>query len=396
MPELVNNLPAIEPASLLEPLRRLTNSATAEPMAWQVEQLGGGFGNPVSLGLYRVSGQAMDSECVFSWSLILKAAQSPANVGMPDLGGGDDPAHWNYWRRECRLYPSGLLDRLPPGVAAPCHYGIEDRPGNVFWLWLEEITDSYQGNWPVARYGLAARHLGRLSAVYLTGRQLADYPWLAQSTLRQWLTGPLSIASQLAKSEGLSEFLGHPVLGRLFPGGEVEMLKRCILNIERLLDALDHLPQTLGHQDAYPTNLMSRPGDDGQEETVALDWALAGVAPIGSDLAQLFIGLVQNHEDLPANETEKLVMDGYLAGLIDMSWAGDERNVWFGFAATTLLRLTFLLIFYLQGGSTAEVAEPPAAEATDDLVPQLAALARLLKHLAPQVFVVMSTFSSDH
>jgi hypothetical protein len=50
------------------------------------------------------------------------------------------------------------------------------------------------------------------------------------------------------------------------------------------------LPLTLGHQDAYPTNLMSRYDDRGQEVTVALDWGWSA-SPIGSDLAQLFIGL---------------------------------------------------------------------------------------------------------
>ena len=100
-------------------------------IAWQVAPLGGGFGNPVSLGLYRVSGQGHDGGRDFDWSLVLKMVQSPANVGMAQLGGGDDMTHWNYWRREALLHASSLLAGLPPGLEAPRCYGVAERPGDV-------------------------------------------------------------------------------------------------------------------------------------------------------------------------------------------------------------------------------------------------------------------------
>lgn len=375
-------IPSIERLDLSGPLRRQSGSATVEPLKWRVEQLGGGFGNPVSLGLYRVSGEARDGEHIFSWSLVLKAAQSPANVGMADLGGGDDPSHWNYWRREYDLYSSGLLDHLPPGSAAPRFYGAAERPGDVYWLWLEVINDGYHGHWPATRYQLAARHLGRLGAAFLPDWHPAAYPWLARATLRQWLVGPMSIAPQMADTEWRSEFLNRPVMGRLFSKDSVEVFNRCVSDYGQLLDALDRLPQTLGHQDTYPTNLMSRTGSDGQEETVALDWGLAGTAPIGSDLAQLFIGLAQNFNDLPAGEAGALLLEGYLAGLRDLGWAGDEQQVALGFKATTVLRLVFLMIFYLQGASSPDAG----SEALTELGANLDKLARLFEHLAPQVF----------
>jgi hypothetical protein len=383
-------LPPIEHQELAVPLRRSSNRPTAEPRNWRVEQLGGGFGNPVSLGLYRVNGQAGDSAGDFFWSLILKIAQSPANVGMGDLGGGEDVRHWNYWRREYHLYPSDLLDRLPRGLAAPQFYGAVVRPGDIYWLWLEEIADMYGGNWPVERHQLAARHLGRLSGVYLKDFSPADYPWLARSTLRQWLTGTHSIDPHLSSPERVSALMGHPAVNRLFDGESRELFRRCIVNRERLLDALDSLPQTLGHQDTYPTNLMARRDEHGLEETVALDWGMAGVAPIGSDLAQLFIGLCLNNTGLPAGAAEQLVIGGYLAGLRDTAWTGDEWAVRLGFTATTVLRLIFLVIFYLQGGSSpAAGTEPPTSEMLEELVANLNKVARLLVHLAPQVFQLL-------
>lgn len=374
-------IPSIDHQDLSGPLRRLSGSATAEPTDWQVAQLGGGFGNPVSLGLYRVSGHARDEAGDFPWSLVLKAAQSPANVGMADLGGGDEPAHWNYWRREFHLYASGLLDHLPAGLAAPCFFGAADRPDQVYWLWLEEVHDRYHSHWPVERFGLAARHLGRLGASFLTDWQPAAYPWLARSTLRQWLGGDASIVVDLDDAGRMAAFMDQPLIARAFAGDSRELLRRCIDERHWLLDALNRLPHTFAHQDAYPTNLMARLDADGREETVLLDWGMAGLAPLGSDLGQLVIGLCQNHMTLPEDEAQQLLIDSYLAGLREMGWTGDEREVRLGFTATTVLRLTFLVIFFLQSNS-----EPPTGAAQDELVITLTKMARLLGYLTPQVF----------
>jgi hypothetical protein len=40
-----------------------------------------------------------------------------------------------------------------------------------------------------------------------------------------------------------------------------------------------------------------------------------------------------------AHELDACVFEGYLTGLRDVGWAGDERHVRFGFAATTALFL---------------------------------------------------------
>lgn len=376
-------LPSIEEHSLVMPLRALAGSDDVVPLSRHVEPLGGGFGNPVSLGLYRVSGMARDGIREFAWSLVLKAAQSPGNVGMAYLGGGDDTTHWNYWRREYYLYSSDLLDRLPHGLAAPRIYGVEQRPGDVYWLWMEEIVDNYRTHWPVERYALAARHLGRLSAAYLDGWHPEAYPWLARSTLRQWFSGNATSSLNLDDEGWMAVLMDHPAIARLFEGDERDLFRRCIVERGRMLGALDQLPQTLAHQDTYPTNLMSRIDVDGQEETVALDWALAGVAAIGSDLAQLFIGLGQDSVALSTDDGERLVLDQYLAGLRDLGWTGYRWQPELGFAVTTVLRLTFLLLYFLAEGQTKDATPITSAE-LDELVENLAKLARPLVHLAPR------------
>jgi len=104
---------------LATPVGRCLRSSTARIDAWEIAALGIGVGNPVSLGVYRVTGTAEDGGTMIPWSLILKVAQSPANLGLTDWGEGADESHWNYWRREPLLFASGLLEDLPPGLTAP-------------------------------------------------------------------------------------------------------------------------------------------------------------------------------------------------------------------------------------------------------------------------------------
>jgi hypothetical protein len=128
---------------------------------WQMTQFAGGFGNPVSLGLYRFEGTGQDRDDLVPWSVILKLIQSPANVGWVDMGEGDDPTHWNYWKRETLVYQSDLLEDLPEGMVAPRCFGVVELPGDIAGLWLEDVADSCGGVWSLDRYALTARHLCR-------------------------------------------------------------------------------------------------------------------------------------------------------------------------------------------------------------------------------------------
>jgi len=133
-------LEAIDRETLTRPIRRMLQSDTVELLDWQFRPLRGGSGNPVSLGLYRFAGSGRDQGKAVPWSLVLKVAQSPANVGATDMGEGQDRTHWNYWKREMYVYQSSLLDSLPAGLAAPRCFGVEERPGNVIWLWLRNVS----------------------------------------------------------------------------------------------------------------------------------------------------------------------------------------------------------------------------------------------------------------
>ena len=89
------------------------------------------------------------------WSLVLKV--------LGPAAGPDDPTHIGYWKREMLLYSSRLLDDLPAGLRAPRCYGCDEPMDSVVWIWLERVREDRERAWPLARWALAARHLGRFN-----------------------------------------------------------------------------------------------------------------------------------------------------------------------------------------------------------------------------------------
>lgn len=376
---------AIDKTTLTELVRRAVQSETVEIGKYQVSQLAGGMGNPVSLGLYRFSGLGLDRGRPVAWSLVLKAIQSPANVGETDMGEDDShQTHWNYWRREFLIYQSGWLETLTGGLVAPRCLGLTEQVGDLAWLWLEEITDDYQGVWPLARYALAARHLGRFNGVHLAGQPLPTFPWLSTDFHHQWLTG-FARDLPLFFDFRHSTLWDHPFVLRRFPAPEANGLRCVLAGRDQIAQALSHLPQTFCHRDAYPTNLMSRPGPDGEEQTVALDWGLAGIGPVGEDLAQLCFGAIMNAPDYERPQVDALLFDSYLDGLRESGWQGDRRAVRLGFTASVVVRVGIFLLLLLNdtlGVDRPVAPDPEDVDSTAEVFPQETAAARFVMQMA--------------
>ncbi|MGD9030993.1 MAG: hypothetical protein PVG25_14400 [Anaerolineae bacterium] len=348
MMNATTQLRAIDARTLTAPVRSALRSDTVEIDDWQSSPLGVGVGNPVSLGLHRFSGTAHDRGEPLTWSLVLKMAQSPANVGALDMGEGDDPTHWNYCKRELYLYQSDLLDHLPPGLAAPRCFGAEERPGDVIWLWLEEISAAQDGApWPLERYGLAARHFGRFNGAYLAERPLPAYPWLSTGLLRHWCSSLATDTPLFPVSQARPNLWQHPLVCRIYPPPDANPFLQLLVDRNRFLAALDACPQTVCHRDAYPTDLMGRRRENGQEETVAVDWALAGIGPVGEELAQLTAGALDSADAAEAQDVDEVLFAGYVDGLRDSGWRGDAHAVRFGYVASAALRIGLWLLWLL-------------------------------------------------
>ena len=87
----------------------------------------------------------------------------------------------------------------------------------------------------------------------------------------------------LAELERLAGPGRPPVLEPLYPPPVVAELRRLWDERERFLTALDRLPRTFCHHDAFRRNLLHRAGPEG-EELVAVDWAYAGHGAVGEEL----------------------------------------------------------------------------------------------------------------
>jgi len=305
---------------------------------WRTCKLEGGNGNPVNLGLYRFEGIGVDRNEWLDWSIILKVIQSPANLGYENMGEADDQTHWNYWKRELLLYQSGWLDTLPEGISSPRCFDTLELPGNIAGLWLEDITDSYSSNWPLYRYALTARHLGRLNGVYISRRKLPDFSWFSLERTKQWLNmipwkdfpWDDSETSQYFSKNGSNHF------------------RHFLEEHGKYLTRLEQIPHTVSHGDTFPTNFRSRRVYRGQEQTIAIDWAQAGIAPLGDDLGQLVYGTCMNLKAYKMQDISQTLFTSYINGLQDSGCRVEPELVRFGYVASAAFRVGLFKLSMLQ------------------------------------------------
>lgn len=332
----------IEAASLTSIVRGMLGKPSAIVASWQVEPLAHRVINRVTAGLHRITGLAKDGEHVRHWSVVLKVLHLPADDATSPFNGSVDPRHWNYWRREADLYHSGLLNTLPGGIAAPRCYGVTElRPG-VVGVWLEAIAGLSALDWSVERFGLAAQHLGQTQGAFAAGTPLRDQPWLS----REWLSYWIFSDEQSARLDIATDATAwrHPLVAELFPQSAADDVLHLWQDRDAFRTAIARVPRTLCHFDCWPSNMFSRLADDEHDETVLIDWSMAGHGVLGEDIANLVMDsnwmMPVDSALLPALEHN--VVEGYLQGLRDAGWRGDERIVRGSYAAVAALRFGLL------------------------------------------------------
>ena len=320
-------------------VRQSLNRSNFRIQGWRARKLEGGVGNPVSVGTYRFEGVGSDKNEWIDWSIILKIIQSPANLGYDNLGEGQDQAHWNYWKRELLLYQSRWLESLPEGIRAPVCYDAVEIPGNIGGVWLEDVKDSFSGDWPLHRYALAARHLGRLNGIYISRRELPAFPWLSRQRTHQWL-----------KTIPWKEFpWDHPLVWQQFPNPGVDTFRSMLHESERFLARLDQLPKTISHGDTNPINFISRHLPRNQEQTVAMNWSLAGIEPLGDDLGQLVYGTYTILKGYKLRDISETLFTSYINGLQDSGCHVDAQLVRFGYVTSAAFRMGLSKLVRLNG-----------------------------------------------
>jgi hypothetical protein len=205
-------------------------------------------------------------------AVVVKRIAAPLEGDPPELSS---PRHFAYWRRPADVVTAGLAVDTP-GVRAPALGAVEEDEDGITITeeWVEDAATS----------GLFVAHaLGRFA-----GAHLAPAPWLARNQLRD----------RMARVERHG---GWRTLARTTVADVADVLWA---RRGELLAAADALVQVPMHGDAVPANLPGRDGDD----VIAIDWAMLGTGPVGSDLG---------YYALAAREELEPLLDAYLMGLPD-------------------------------------------------------------------------------
>lgn len=326
---------------------------------WTVAALGYTAFNPVSQGVYRVSGAARSRATSLPWSAVLKICRAPSDEELANAASDQREMLLETlrWDREAQAYGSGLLETLPEGLVAPRCFGVERHEGTL-WIWLEDVADDATA-WDVARYALAARHVGRLGGEYLAGRELPAHPWMSRGWIRSWSTYFSRTLPAILEDDGV---WAQPTVVQLFDPGAREDLRRLWRERERWWSALDRLPLTLSHLDAFRANLMSRT-TRGQIETVAIDWAFVGIAPLAADVATLVAASLFYHGDPqdPADLTAAC-LEATTAGLRDSGYSVSHSDLERAYAINVIARWGFVI------GPLRAAGDPVREEKTAQLI----------------------------
>ncbi|NUM48609.1 MAG: hypothetical protein HUU38_28205 [Anaerolineales bacterium] len=92
---------------------------------------------------------------------------------------------------------------------------------------------------------------------------------------------------------------------------------------------------------------MSRELPHGQTQTVALDWALAGISPVGADLGQLVFGAQNNLKEVAPKEVDGALFESYLDGLRDSGCHVEAQEVRLGYTAFAAFQVGLFQILML-------------------------------------------------
>lgn len=299
----------VEPAELSQVVKHLTGST--ELGSWVFDRLHEAIASATA-GIWRVHGN--------EWAVVLKVV-AHSEGGHPNWRSGREPDHWYYWKREVLAYESGLTSSFVGGLRGPRCYLISERSDDSVALWLEDLEPlSSASTWPLSRYGLAARHLGRAQGELITRSSLPEHSWLSHGWLRDYLVqrdGDISLLEDRTA-------WATPLVRRWLP----EELDRPLIDLradqELFLSALERVPPTVCHLDLHPANLF---GSD--EETVLIDWSFVGIGALGEDVGNLVADSILDFHVGPEriDDLYDVLYQGYLAGLREAGWIGNSEIV---------------------------------------------------------------------
>jgi len=233
-------------------------------------------------------------------------------------------------------YETGLLAALRGGLRAPDCLLAAPRPDGSVALLLEDVRSAPATRWTLARYGIAARHLGQMQGAYLACVDLPDHEWLSRDWLRSYLArrdGDLHLVDDesLWADARLAPWFADPPIARVHAMREDQ---------SRFLEALDALPRTLCHLDLHPANMFG----DVAGDTTVIDWSFVGIGALGEDAGNLVPDAVLDFHVDPAqiDDLYETVYAGYAAGLRDAGAPDATAAARLGMTATIAAKYAWI------------------------------------------------------
>ncbi len=334
----IPTLSDLDQTTLTPIVRAALHSSNAEVVDWHLVPIIQGRAS--AAGVYRIAGSAKEQGKTRPWSLMLKEVCASALSAHEDNNASDDPSNSGYWKREVLLYQSGLFDSLPDGIRAPHCYQIDEQALTAR-IWMEDVSEDVGTIWPLKHYEHVGRHFGRMNGIYLEQRPLPTWPWLMRSYFNRWLDAP--DWPQFRQSYPALR-LDNTLVQRGWSNELFRDFDRLWQDRVAFVKTLAQMPQTLHHNDSGRKNLIAHRRTNGNVETVALDWGLAATGPIGGELACIVMQPIYwfngVHPD-QLREMDRIVFDGYMQGLRDVGWRGDQALARFGYTASIALRTAF-------------------------------------------------------
>jgi hypothetical protein len=331
-------------------VRSVLESHSASITEWSVAPLASVDVHFGAGRLFLVTGTAAVGLASRSWSVVLKPiAREDAERAMEPSDASDDYA---FWKREPLAYASGVLERLPKGgLRAPRCYGVVERGPDHYWIWLEHLVRD--DAWPLARYEVAARHLGAFNGANIAGESPPQAAWTASTSSVQayWGAAHPALAPAVEFLETPAMWR-HDELRRAVDPLRLGDLAAFFAEQDAFVAALAALPQTFCHNDALRTNLFADDRRSDAHQTIAVDWQVAGLGPIGSELAMLIAGsvLFLKVRAEAIDDLADRIWTAYVAGLKEAGYRPDEVAARFAYAASIAARCGLLAAIWLRNG----------------------------------------------
>jgi hypothetical protein len=285
---------------------------------WKPQQLASGGRDVAGVWRLSTSGRDFNNEPAL-WSCVAKTIRHASPGASPDSGCNN---------HEVTRYQDGHLLPAASRLKTPRLLDLIQTDQDQTLI-LEDVYDSFTRPLQLSDVQDLAERLGEWHALDTHSENDRHVSWLSEY-VRQAEPLIAALPAYGRQTDMLNHLLAQPVAG---------LISEIWENRRMLLATLDSLPHAYCHQDVIAGNVAVREGAAGRTYHL-LDWATAGNAPLGAELAPLIVGsAILMHWDIDAGKAcLRGVIDAYRQGLLSNNVRVDADTLELAFMASASVR----------------------------------------------------------